>query len=136
MESNRAGYRLSRCDRPGRQRGITAIGFLILAAVFGTVGLAAIKVFPLYMEKMRVGRVLENLEKDLLSGTTATTREGIRNMLSSRFYVENLDISTFDVETTQKGQGFELSVTKETEAPFVADLYFVVKIDEQVELPR
>jgi hypothetical protein len=83
---------------------------------------------------MRVTRVLENMEKDLMTGSN--TAELIRNGVESRFYVENLNIDTFDVETKREGQGFTLRVTKESEAPFFMDLYFVVKIDEQIELPR
>ena len=134
MESYRAGHRLNRRALRHRQAGITAIGFLILATVFGAIGLAVIKIFPLYMEKMRVGRVMENIEKDLVTG--GNTPESIRNALTSRFYVENLNYDTYDVETKREGQGFTVHVTKQGEAPFFADLWFVVKIDEQIELPR
>ena len=55
MESNRAGNRLMRPLHKSRQAGITLIGFLILAAVFGALGLAVLKIMPLYLEKMRIG---------------------------------------------------------------------------------
>ena len=51
-----------------RQAGITAIGFLLLAAIFGGIGLAVMKIVPLYMEKIRIGTVLEDLQVELAAG--------------------------------------------------------------------
>jgi hypothetical protein len=118
-----------------RQAGITLIGFLLLAAVFGTVGLAVLKIVPLYMEKMRVGAVLEDLQEEL--GTGGNSIPGILNALNSRFYVENLkELTADEIEIVRDGEGFSVTVNRESRASFLADLYFVVVINEQVEISR
>ena len=133
MESNRARHRMTR-PLERRQRGMTVIGFLLLAAVFGIVGLAALKIFPLYLEKLRVGTVLEDIEQELAGG--GNTAQSIRNALEARFYVENLQIARSDVDISQGGPGYIVTVDKESRAPFFADLWFVVVINEQVEIIR
>lgn len=133
MESHRATSRMSGIGHH-RQTGITAIGFLILAAVFGTLGLALIKIFPLYLERARVSAVLEDVEQELATG--GNTRTGIINTLEARFYVENLEVLRSEIDITQQGTGYLVSVNRESRAPFIADLWFVVVIDEQIEIMR
>ena len=133
MESHRTTRRMSRAYRH-REAGITAIGFLILAAVFGTLGLALIKIFPLYMERARVSAVLEDVEQELAAG--GNTQLGILNTLEARFYVENLEVLRSEIDISQQGAGYLVSVNRESRAPFVADLWFVVVIDEQIEIMR
>ena len=53
MESHRQGHRMTGSTRHS-QAGITALGFLILATLVGVVGLAAIKVTPMYIKNMRM----------------------------------------------------------------------------------
>jgi hypothetical protein len=135
MESHRDGNRLIARAGKRRQAGITLIGFLLLAAVFGTVGLAVLKIVPLYMEKMRVGAVLEDLQEEL--GTGGNSIPGILNALNSRFYVENLkELTADEIEIVRDGEGFSVTVNRESRASFLADLYFVVVINEQVEISR
>lgn len=135
MESHRHGNRL--IDQSGRRRqtGITLIGFLLLAVVFGTVGLAVLKIVPLYIEKMRVGAVLEDLQEEL--GTGGNSVPAIMNALNSRFYIENLkDLTADEVDIVRQGEGFTVTINRESRASFLADLYFVVVINEQVEISR
>ena len=133
MGSNRKGNQLTRAPLRRRQAGITLIGFLLLAAVFGTVGLAVLKIVPLYMERMRIGTVLGDLQSELATG--GNTAQSIRLALQSRFYVENLAaLESGELDITRQGQGYLVSINRESRTPFVADLYFVVVIDEQVEI--
>jgi hypothetical protein len=117
-----------------RQAGITVIGFLILAAVFGTVGLAILKIVPLYMERMRIGTVLSDLQQELATG--GNTVPSIRLALESRFNIENLDVPRDEVEISQGGIGYVVTISRESRASFAADLWFVVIINEQVEISR
>ena len=134
MESYRAGNLLNRRPMQHRQAGITAIGFLLLAAVFGGIGLAVMKIVPLYMEKIRIGTVLEDLQVELAAGSN--TIQGIRNALESRFYVENVSVPRDEMEITRRGEGYLVRINRESRTPFIGDLWFVVVIDEQVEISR
>ncbi|HEY5665161.1 MAG TPA: DUF4845 domain-containing protein [Gammaproteobacteria bacterium] len=124
-----------RTPRMTRQRGMTLIGFLIAACFLGIVGLAILKIVPLYMQKMRVGTVLEDLQTDL--GTGGNSPASIRTAIDDRFYIENLEpLSSDELEISVQGQAYAVRVNRETWAPFFADLHFVVMIDEQVEISR
>jgi hypothetical protein len=133
MESNRKRHRLSR-RAYHHQAGITVLGFLILAAVFGTVGMAGLKIFPLYMERMRIGTVLEDLQDEL--GIGGNTAQSIRTALENRLYIENLELPREEIDVRQGDSGYLVAVNREAKASFVADLWFVVEIDKQVEISR
>ena len=57
MESHRQGHRMTDATRHS-QAGITALGFLILAVLVGVVGLAVMKVTPMYIKNMRMNHDL------------------------------------------------------------------------------
>jgi hypothetical protein len=117
-----------------REAGITVIGFLLLAVIFGLIGFAIIKIVPLYMERMRVQTVLEDIKEELSGGNNTAT--SIRQALDARFYVENLKVPREEIAITRSGDGWLIQITREARAPFIADLSFVVDIDEQIELGR
>ena len=63
------------------QAGMTALGFLILAALVGVVGLAVLKVTPMYIKNMRMDTILTDIENEM-SGQSPTPA-GIRNALAA-----------------------------------------------------
>jgi len=133
MGQNRNEDRVRRY-RPRNQAGITAIGFLFLAAVFGSLGLAGLKIVPLYLKKLSLDRVLADVERDMQG--TAKTAQGIRLELESRFYVEGIQIPRQNVSISQVRDGYQVHVQQENRAEFLADLWFVVLVDEKVEIRR
>ena len=133
MEPNRTKYRLGGATRR-RQAGITAIGFLVLACVFGVVGLAALKIVPLYMQKMRLSTVLNDMERELQA--SGQTPQSIRNELEKRFSIEGVQIPREDIKITQVRDGYEVRIQQEARTAFVADLWFVLVLDEQAEIRR
>ena len=135
MEPNRSGNQLMRTQARTRQRGMTLIGFVITAVFLAVVGLAVLKIVPLYMQKMRVGTVLEDLQTSLSTG--GNSPGSIRMAIDDRFYIENLEpLSSDELEISASGDSYAVRVNRETWAPFFADLHFVVMIDEQVEISR
>ena len=133
MESNRRRYRMRASTRHS-QAGITALGFLILATLVGIVGLAVLKITPMYIKNMRMSTILSDVERDL-SGQ-GPTPQAIRNELSKRFTIEDIHMDLDAFKITQSKDGFSLRVTYEERAPYIADLYLVVAYDKQVEIRR
>lgn len=118
-----------------KQAGITLIGFVLLAAVFGIVIFAGMKVFPLYLERARIGTVLTDLQAELATG--GNSPQQIKIALDSRFYVENLQpLQRDEYAIERSSEGFQVSVHRESRTPFLADLSFIMVIDEQVEIAR
>jgi hypothetical protein len=133
METNRHGHRMTRPARDS-QVGITALGFLILAVLVGVVGLAAMKVTPMYVKNMRMTRILNDV-KDELSGQAATA-QSIRNEIFRRFSVEDVHLGNDEIKIAQSKNGFSLRVQYENRAPYLADIYLVIAYDQQVEITR
>lgn len=133
MESHRQTYRMSPA-LPRRQAGVTAIGFLVLACVFGLIGLAAIKVVPLYLHKMRLTTALEDVKSEF-DGQGATPGS-IRVALGKRFDIEGMDVPREAVKITQINNGYRVQIQQEQKTPFVADLWFLIDFNKQVEIRR
>ena len=133
MESYRRGYRMTKAPRHS-QAGVTALGFLILAALVGVVGLAVLKVTPMYIKNMRMDTILTDIEKEM-SGQSATPAS-IRNALQRRFSVEDIRLNDDEMKITQSKTGYSLRVQYEARAPYVADIYLVVAYNKQVEIAR
>jgi Domain of unknown function (DUF4845) len=133
MEPNRQERRVTVATR-GRQAGITAIGFLVLAGLFGLVGLAGLRIVPLYLQKMRVQTVLKDLGRDYEGGSG--TPQAIRVELEKRFDIEGIEIPRDNVKISQVKNGYQVQIKQEARAPFIADIWFMVMLDEQVEIKR
>jgi hypothetical protein len=116
------------------QAGITALGFLCLAMLVGVVGLAALKLTPIYIKKMRMDTILEDLERDL-SGESATPAT-IRNAIAKQFTVEDINMDVNALKITQTQRGYTVRVAYEERAPYVAGIYLMVPYDKQVEIRR
>jgi hypothetical protein len=133
MESYRQGHRLTVAAR-GRQAGITVLGFLLLAALFGVVGLAAIKLVPMYLQNMRLSTVLDDVEREL-SGQ-GTSPANIQRELDRRFAVEGINLPKDRVKITQGKSGYQVRIQYENRAVYMADLWLLVAFDKQVEIKR
>jgi hypothetical protein len=117
---------------PRRQTGVTAIGFLFLATVFGIIGLGVMRVLPLYLENMRLSTVLDDIERDL----NGSTPQGIRIEMAKRFSIEGVRVPTENVNISQVRDGYQVRVQYENRAPFIADIWFLVAFDKQVLVRR
>ena len=133
MAPNRRGHRMTASTRHA-QAGMTALGFLILAALVGVVGLAVLKVTPMYIKNMRMDTIMTEVAKEM-SGQ-GTTPAGIRNALQRRFAVEDIRMNDDEMKITQSKTGYSLRVQYEERASYVADIYLVVAYDKQVEIVR
>jgi hypothetical protein len=133
MESNRKENRVSRVPHH-RQRGITVLGFLILAVLFGAVGLAAIKVTPMYIKNMRLSRVLQDTEVEL-SGK-APNPGSIRQEIFKRFSIEDINLPTESIKIAQSKNGYMVSIEYENRVPYIADIWLLIVFDKQVEIKR
>jgi hypothetical protein len=47
-----------------RQRGMTGIGFIIIAALVGLVGYGAVRLVPVYMTQMQIRQLLADLKTE------------------------------------------------------------------------
>ena len=116
------------------QAGITALGFLILAILVGVIGFAVMKVTPMYIKNMRMNTIMNDVQRDL-SGQSPTP-QSIRNELSRRFSVEDINLDIDAMKITQSKNGYTLHVQYDERASYIANMYLVVAYDNQVEITR
>ncbi|HEX6997086.1 MAG TPA: DUF4845 domain-containing protein [Gammaproteobacteria bacterium] len=117
-----------------RQAGITVIGFLLLACLFGVVGLAAIKLVPMYIQNMKLSQVLEDVQHELAGQSTTPT--AIRRAIENRFAIEDIDLPNDAVKINQSRNGYQVHITHENRVPYIADVWLLVVFDKQVEIAR
>jgi hypothetical protein len=116
------------------QAGMTALGFLCLAVLVGTVGFAGLKLTPMYIKNMRMNTILDDVKRDL-SGNSPSP-QSIRYELAKRFSVEDVNVDVDALKITQSKNGFTLRVQYDERASYVANVYLVVAYDKQVEITR
>ncbi|HEY8521237.1 MAG TPA: DUF4845 domain-containing protein [Gammaproteobacteria bacterium] len=117
-----------------RQAGITVIGFLLLATLFGIVGLAGIKLVPMYIQNMKLSRVLEDVQRELAG--QSTTPQAIRRAIDNRFAIEDIDLPNEAIKINQSRNGYEVHIQHENRVPYIADVWLLVVFDKQVEIVR
>ena len=116
-----------------RQRGVTAIGWLILLIPFAIIIYACIRLFPVYMNYMDVARSLNELTSEYQTG--GATPEAIRESLQKRFDVEGVDYPTVkDIGISRQGQGWAVEAAYYDQAPLFAHITLQVQFDKTVML--
>lgn len=118
-----------------KQRGITALGAIILVTFIGLFVYAGIRLVPVYLENMKIAGTFSKLS-DEFDGQ-ATSRVAILKSMEKRFDVDSVTVITYrDVKVQKTGAGYDLSVEYEHVAPFIANVSFSVKFNNKVSLRR
>ena len=118
-------------DRPvRRERGMTAIGLMILIAFVGLFVYAGIRLMPLYLEYFNVVKSIEGLKTDTDSGQAA-----MRVALEKRFDIEDIKSLTFkEVEIRKEGGGWMAHAEYDAQTSFIGNVGFIVHFDKTVML--
>lgn len=116
-----------------RQRGVTAIGWLILLIPFAIIIYAGIRLTPVYLNYMGVARSLNELTNEYASG--GATPDAIRSSLQKRFDVEGIDYPAVkDINVTRAGQGWTVEAAYYDQAPLFAHITLQVQFDKTITL--
>ena len=117
------------------QRGITLIGFIIVAAFIGLFVLAGIKLVPVYLEHAKIESTLIKV-RDEHEGQKPTI-EQVRGAIQRRFDIEDVRvINARDVKITRVEGGFELRATYDGRTSYLGNLFLVAEFDTAVEVMR
>lgn len=117
-----------------RQRGVTAIGWLILLIPFAIIIYAGIRLIPIYLNYMDVARSLSALTSEL--GTGPATPQSIRQSLQNHFDVEGVNYPTVDqIHISRVGQsGWQVEAAYYDQAPLFLNITLQVTFDKSVTL--
>jgi Domain of unknown function (DUF4845) len=114
-----------------RQRGVTAIGWIILMIPFAIVGYAGIRLAPVYLNYMKVVRALDEVAGDPDGGSL--TPESIRTKIDRHFEIDMVDYPTAkDMKITRDGTTWEVEASYEDDAPLFSNISLHVVFDKLV----
>ena len=134
MESHRQGRRLIPAARD-RQRGITFLGLLILALLVGVVGLAALKLTPMYIMNLKLSKSLDATAQELSTQGGAST-QGILSSLDRHFSVEDINLPKDAIKVAPSKNGYSVRIQYENRAQYIADIWLLVEFDKSVEIKK
>jgi Tfp pilus assembly major pilin PilA len=102
-----------------RQRGVTLIGFIIIAALVAALGVLAFRAIPIYNEFFTVRKILRAINTESSEATPADIRKQF-DLKASADYV--YDIKSRDLDITKDGGRIVVSVTYSKTLPLFANV--------------
>lgn len=110
------------------QRGMTTLGFIILAVFVGLFAFAAIRLTPVYLNYMKVAGVIEGVHEEFDGRGPSSAM--IRNSIVRRFSVESVTvIGPRDIKVTTDKGGFLVVADYDHTVPFIANVSFTVHFE-------
>jgi hypothetical protein len=116
-----------------RQRGVTAIGWLILLTPFAIVIYAGIRLAPIYLNYMKVAKAMDQSGNEVKAGGASPT--AIKTAIDKHFEIDMVEYpSTKDMKITKDGADWVLECQYEDEAPLFANVSLHVTFDKVVKI--
>ncbi len=116
-----------------RQRGMTFIGVLIIFALVGVIGLAGLRLAPVYLNYMKVARSLDVTAEEFKGENPDVG--GIRRSLEKHWQIEDIDeVSAKDVEVVKADDGVSLHVVYDHPVPYISNISLSVHFDKTVKV--
>lgn len=117
------------------QRGITLIGFLIMAVFLGLFALATIKLLPVYLEYGKVQSTLSKVKTEF-DGKSPGIQD-INKSLERRFDIEDVRrIRWQEVKITREPRSYRVQAQYEARVYYIANIYLVAVFDTSVDIQR
>lgn len=115
-----------------RQRGVTAIGWIIILGLIAFFSLVIIRVIPAYTEYFSVVTSLESVANE--SGLAEKPRHEIMKLIDRRFQINDVrTIKPKDVLVTKKGSRVELSTNYNVTKPLFGNISIIINFQKVVE---
>jgi Domain of unknown function (DUF4845) len=116
------------------QKGMTAIGWLLVLGLIAFFTLITLRLVPLYLEYGKVTSVLESLQSQ--PEIANESRQGIVNLVSRRFDIN--DVRNVDpklVTVSKNKNSLTIGIAYERREHLISNLDVVAKFDKKVEVP-
>lgn len=116
-----------------RQRGVTAIGWLVLLVPFAIIIYAGIRLVPVYLNYMNVARTLSQVSDEYRGG--GATPDAIRSSIQKHFEVDEVNYPAVkDIQISRSGQGWAVEAAYYDQAPLFLHITLQVEFDKTVTL--
>jgi Domain of unknown function (DUF4845) len=115
------------------QRGVTAIGWLILLVPIAIVFYAGIRISPLYLNYMKVTHSLEAVATEI--SNEGQTADGLRNAVDKHFQIESVDYpDKKDLKITRVNNVWQIEANYDDQSPLFANIAILITFDKIVKL--
>jgi hypothetical protein len=116
-----------------QQRGVTAVGWLILFIPVAIVFYAGIRVSPLYLNYMKVVHSLDAVASEV--SNDGQTVDGIRNQIGRHFQVESVDYPDVkELKVTRVNNVWQIEANYDDQSPLFANIAILITFDKIVHL--
>lgn len=117
-----------------RQRGVTLIGWIFLLIPVAIMVYTGIRLTPVVMNYVKVGRVLEQVASEM-GGEQSVSPQMIRTAIERRFNVDYIDFPTAkDIAVRREGSGWVMQVAYEDTVPLFANASILLEFDKSVAI--
>ncbi len=118
-----------------RQRGLSSVGWLLVAAIFGLLVITFFKVFPMYYDNFKVKSSLEALAGD--DSVDPKSKRAIWDSLSKRLYINEVrTITRENVQMERKDGRTTVTVSYEVKDDYIGNLFIGGRFVERVVIDR
>ena len=116
-----------------QQKGVTAIGWLIILGLIGFFVLLTLKMLPSYLEFYKISSTLETMTKD----TGFENPAEIRDIAERRFDISYVKtITPKDLKIKPYGQSYLVNAKYESRVHLFFNVSVVMAFDKQVKVKR
>jgi Domain of unknown function (DUF4845)/Prokaryotic N-terminal methylation motif len=116
-----------------RQRGMTFLGLLIVLALCGVVGLAGVRLFPVYINYFKVVSTLKRVASEAKAG--ASDEGSLRNSIGRHWNIEDITgLDEKEVEIKRENGVTTLHAAYEDKVPYIANVSLAVDFDTSVTI--
>ena len=119
-----------------QQKGMSAIGWLLLLALIIIIAIPGKKIIPIYINYLKITVALNSLSSDLAAQADMTSSEKIKNDLLKRFKLQQMpEITADEITVTQSYDKYNVRITHQYKEQIMEDKYFTLNIDKSVDMP-
>jgi hypothetical protein len=114
------------------QRGVTALGWLILMVPMALVAYVGIRLTPVYLNYMNVSHALTQVSTELTGDMDV---DHVRLSLEKHFDVNGITFpDPRDIKVTRMGHGWNVEANYDDQTPLFGNVFILVSFDKSVKL--
>lgn len=116
------------------QKGLTAIGMVMLLSCIAFFALFAIRLMPIYIESFKVDNALKTLKEEEKIALKSSNE--VRELLLKRLGVDDVEhVKSEHVNITKENGSMKVTVAYEVKAPLFSHIQLLATFDKSVEVP-